>query len=119
MAAVDQKLDFIPCGSVRFGQKPSDDVIAARVYPVILRFCHTSVAQVAAVINHIPWTIYSQITKHITVIPFLNRIILAGKSIVFQHLPDFRIRKTKIFLITHIFYSVYLEIIESGKYTFL
>ena len=43
-----------------------------------------------------------QLVNGITVIPFFNCTILLWKSIVFQHLSDFRIGKTKIFIITHI-----------------
>ena len=57
---------------------------------------HTFVIQVTTIVDHIPGTVYPGIAKQISVIPFFHGSILAGKSIIFQHLPDFCIRKAKI-----------------------
>ena len=117
--SINQLFDFISVCCFCFAQKFSYNIITARIYPVILQFCYTSVAQVAAVIDDIPWTVDAKTAKQITIIPFLYSIILACQSIILQHLSYFCIRKTKIFFITYILYSIYLKIIESGKNTFL
>ena len=74
--SINQLLDVVSVRRFRLASKSPDNVIAARIYPVILWFRHTPIAQVATVINHIPRTVYAQTAEQITVIPFLNCAML-------------------------------------------
>ena len=74
--AVYQQFKLVAGRGVCLAHKTPDDIIAACVYPVILRACHTRIAQISTVIYHIPRTINTGITKQISIIPLFNSIIV-------------------------------------------
>ena len=117
--AVYQQFDFIAGRCFRPADKPSDDIVPARVHPVILRYHCRLHFERMTVTNHIPRTIYVQCAKTIAVIPLLYGFIFIHKPVVFQHLSDLRVCKAKKFVILDIRHCVHAEIIESGKYALL
>ena len=59
------------------------------------------------------------LTKQISIIPLFNIFCLVFQLIIFQHVCDFTFRKAKILCKAVTDYGNHIQIIQTGKYTFL
>ncbi len=118
-AAFDQLLDLVSGRLFCHADESADNVVAACVYPVILRICVRIHFQFVAVAHDVPRTVYFQITETITVIPFFDHVISVHFIVVSEHFPDLCVCEAKVFVVQDVFYGNNFEIIKSCKNTFL
>ena len=115
--AVYQQFKLVAGRGVCLAHKTPDDIIAACVYPVILRAHRRLHFERMTITYHIPWAVNVQCPKTIPVIPLLYNIVFLHETIVFQHLSNFCICEAKGFMILNILYGIYIEIIEPRENT--
>ena len=112
----NQTLNFhLRCAVCGFADQLSYHVVTAGVDPIGFGLCTFRRAQRIAVIDNIPRTVNILIAKTIAVIPFAGFVQMALKPVVFQHLSNFVICKSKVFIEIRIGNGVYGHIVQAGE----
>ena len=93
----------------------ANDFISARIHPIIFHLNIWIFPVITAIIHYIPRTIDISFTKTIAVIPFAGFVQMALKPVVFQHLSNFVICKSKVFIEIRIGNGVYGHIVQAGE----
>ena len=114
----NQPFQFALCYSfVHSFNKMSYDIIAAGIGPEILRSGVFVCAKFITIADHIPWTIDFQISKTVSVIPFLCQFVSVQHPIIFQKRPYLSVCKTIMLCKFYIGNGINLRIIKSRKNT--
>ena len=98
--------------------KAMDHIISACIHPIIFWCTLLICNMITAIVNHIPWTIYINISKTIPVIPFFYRLIMCILTIIMKQLFYFIICKAKVFIKINIRNGINFKIIQSCKNAF-